>query len=124
MTFSTGGTASSSDYTTFGTTAVIPAGSTVWPITVAITDDNLVENSETLNVSLQLSTSNAAINALGGFSDAASNTILDNDGTASASVAASVATIVEGIGSGFVITLSSLSIVRRPSPTAWWDHLA
>src|SRR5207244_1728887 len=82
----------------------IPAGATSATITVPTTDDNLVEASETLSVTL-LSTSHPRITL--GATTVATGTINDND-TALVSISGSP-TVTEGANLTFTVTLSAAS---------------
>lgn len=107
VTYSITGTAQAgSDFNAITTTAVIPQGSTVWPISVTLLEDNIVENTESIILSLSPTTSNGAISPIGGFNDVATNFILDNEGTASVAVSASPITVTEGAPAAFSLSLS------------------
>src|SRR5207245_1371287 len=100
-----GGTATGgSDFTNTTTSVTIPAGATSATITVPSTDDNLVEASETLSVTL-LSTSHPRITLVA--TTAATGTINDND-TATVSISGTP-TVIEGADLIFTVTLSAPS---------------
>ncbi len=71
----TGTAVSGTDYTSIGTSVVVPANALTFDITVSPSDDLIVEGSETVIVTLTAATSNTLITASG----AATNTIADND---------------------------------------------
>ncbi|WP_421939882.1 Calx-beta domain-containing protein [Pedobacter sp.] len=82
--FIVGGTAASgTDYTSIGTSIVIPAEATSATLSVPVKDDNLVEGNETVILTMAAATSNTSITA---STTAATLNIADND-TATASIA-------------------------------------
>jgi gliding motility-associated-like protein len=105
--YSTGGTATSgTDYVALSGTATIPAGSNSITIPVTIIDDQLIENTETLVLTLN----GASGTSLTGFTATASATvnISDNDSTGNnvLSVVASAANAAEPSTNGaFTISL-------------------
>ncbi len=109
VTYNVSGDATSgTDYGAIATEAIIPAGTTSFPISVSISEDTIVENSETISLSLSAS-SNSSITIVPTLSSVASAIILDNDGTVTASVSPIASTITEGANSGFAISLSAVS---------------
>ncbi len=77
ITYTVSGTATSgTDYTTLSGTVTIPAGSTTATITIPVTDDAIVENAETVIVTL--SAISSGLPTLGATL-VATNTIADND---------------------------------------------
>ncbi|MEZ6151026.1 MAG: Calx-beta domain-containing protein [Pirellulaceae bacterium] len=103
-----GDATSGTDYGAISSTAIIPAGTTSLPISISITDDNIVENNETISLSLT-SSSNSSITIQPTLSSVASAVIVDNDGAVTASVTPIASTITEGASSGFLISLSAES---------------
>ena len=76
VSYTVAGTATSgTDYTSIGTSVVVPANTLTFDISIAPSDDLIVEGPETVIVTLTAATSNALITASG----SATNTIADND---------------------------------------------
>jgi gliding motility-associated-like protein/uncharacterized repeat protein (TIGR01451 family) len=106
VSYTVGGTAvAGSDYTALSGTVVIPAGSNSITLPVRVIDDALIENNETVIVTL----AGATAGSLGSFSATgeATVTITDNDGTANVlNVTASIANAAEPSTNGaFTISL-------------------
>ncbi|RPD39634.1 Calx-beta domain-containing protein [Chitinophaga barathri] len=58
VTYTTGGTATAgADYSTLGSTVVIPAGQTSVQVTVAVTDDDIIESAETVELTITAASS-------------------------------------------------------------------
>ncbi|WP_316736794.1 Calx-beta domain-containing protein [Pedobacter aquatilis] len=107
ITFSVGGTATSGvDYTSIGTTVTIPAGQSSVTLAVPVRDDNIVEGTETVVLTMVAATNNTAITA---NTSPVTLTIADND-TAIASIAPGVNGNESGPVNGtFIVTLSNPS---------------
>ncbi|WP_316829641.1 Calx-beta domain-containing protein [Pedobacter aquatilis] len=107
VTYSVGGTATSgTDYTSIGTSVTIPAGSTSATVTVPVKDDNLVEGTETVILTMAAATNNSAITA---STTPVTLNIADND-TAIATIAAGQNGNESGpINGTFIVTLSNPS---------------
>ncbi|MCZ4222600.1 Calx-beta domain-containing protein [Pedobacter rhodius] len=105
--YSVGGTASSgTDYTSIGTSVTIPAGSTTATVSVPVKDDNLVEGTETVVLTMAAATSNTSITA---STASVTLNIADND-TAIATIAAAQNGNETGPTNGtFTVTLSNAS---------------
>lgn len=86
--FSTSGTATSvADYTVLAATATIPAGQTFVDVPVPVLNDNLIESTETVILTLDsLGGSNSGVNLAGSPNQMASLNITDNDIAASIAV--------------------------------------
>ncbi|WP_231582729.1 Calx-beta domain-containing protein [Pedobacter sp. BMA] len=107
ITFAVIGTATSgADYTAFGTTVTIPAGATTATVTVPVLDDNIVEPTETVILTMAAATSNPSVTA---STTPATVNITDND-TSVASIAPGVNGSENGPVNGtFIVTLSNPS---------------
>ncbi|WP_167335410.1 Calx-beta domain-containing protein [Pedobacter kyungheensis] len=107
ITYAVGGTATSgTDYTAIGTTVIIPAGQTTATVIVPVINDNIAEGTETVILTMQATTNNAAITAV---ATPATVDITDDD-TAIASIAAGRNGAENGPVNGtFVLTLSNPS---------------
>ncbi|MCX2576362.1 Calx-beta domain-containing protein, partial [Pedobacter sandarakinus] len=102
ITFTISGTATAgADYSSLGTIIVIPAGQSSVTLPVIIQDDNFAELTETVILTMQAATNNAAITA---STAPVTITIADND---AATVAVNSITLVESAGSAnFTVTLT------------------
>ncbi|WP_412468438.1 Calx-beta domain-containing protein [Pedobacter sp. KLB.chiD] len=107
ITYSVNGTATSGlDYTSLGTTATIPAGQTTLVINVPVLNDNIVEGTETVTLTMATATGNSSITA---NSAPATVNITDND--------TAIATITPGnngnengpVNGTFMVTLNNPS---------------
>ncbi|SDD06159.1 Calx-beta domain-containing protein [Pedobacter soli] len=107
ITYAVGGTATSgTDYTAIGTTVIIPAGQTSATVMVPVINNNIAEGTETVILTMQATTNNAAITAV---TTPATVDITDDD-TAIASIAAGRNGAENGPVNGtFVLTLSNPS---------------
>nr|WP_316829064.1 Calx-beta domain-containing protein [Pedobacter miscanthi] len=107
ITYSVNGTATSGlDYTSIGTTVTIPAGQTTATVSVAVLNDNLVEGTEMVVLTMAAATSNPSITA---NTTPATVNISDND-TAIATIAPGISGNENGPVNGtFTVTLSNPS---------------
>src|SRR6185369_13480208 len=105
------GTASGTDYTSLGTSIVIPANTTSVTLNVTLLADVLVEGDETVIVTLTNVSGDPQISLDPDAADrTATVTISDTDDTAATSITASVATASEPSTSGqFTISLTNPS---------------
>ncbi len=118
LTYSVGGTATSgSDYTTLTGSVTIPANQTTADITVAISDDALLEASETISLTLTGFTASDADVSLG-TTVSNSATITDND-TATASLA--VTTQGNEAGTVSIVYTVTLSKANNTDATITFD---
>ncbi|WP_316801641.1 Calx-beta domain-containing protein [Pedobacter frigidisoli] len=102
----TGSATSGADYIAFGTTVTIPAGATTATVTVPVLDDNIVEPTETVILTMTAATSNPSVTA---STTPATVNITDND-TSVASIAPGVNGSENGPVNGtFIVTLSNPS---------------
>ncbi len=109
--YSISGTASNgTDYTTLTGSVIIPAGATSAPINIAVTDDPLVEQDETVILTLTSATNPKGTVTLGSENTATVN-ITDTD-TALVSISATDAIAAEDINNGqFTVSLTNPSDV-------------
>ncbi|KQM69470.1 hypothetical protein ASE74_05645 [Pedobacter sp. Leaf216] len=107
ITYSVTGTATSGlDYTSIGTTVTIPAGQTTATVSVPVLNDNLVEGTETVILTMAATTGNASITA---NTTPATVNITDND-TAIATITPGITGNENGPVNGtFTVTLSNPS---------------
>ena len=102
----TGDATPDSDYTAFSGSVTITAGLTTATIDVSVLDDNLLEDNETVTVTLQSVTSGDADISIGRRGNSDTITISDED-TAEVTIAANDATAAEPSNDGqFTVTLS------------------
>ncbi|WP_443943537.1 Calx-beta domain-containing protein [Pedobacter sp. AW1-32] len=107
VSFTVTGTATSAiDYTSLGTSVIIPAGQKTLVLPVTVIDDDIVEGQETVILTMAATTDNAVISA---STTAATVNIADDD-TATATIAAGVTGNENGPVNGtFIVTLSKVS---------------
>ncbi|SDX36077.1 Calx-beta domain-containing protein, partial [Lutibacter oricola] len=99
----TGTATATDDYTALTGTVTIPAGETSVTINVNVVNDNVLEASETVIVTLNSITSGDADASIDTNNDEATVTIADNN---SASLAVEDITVVEGNNAVFTVTLT------------------
>lgn len=110
ITYAVGGDATEGDdYVAIPTVTVVPAGTQSFNIPVTVNGDTLVENDETIQLSLS-SSSNPDVLIGPSLNDVAEATLLNDDGTAVVSVSTATDTITEGdTGTTDVVYTISLS---------------
>ena len=109
VSFTVGGTATEgTDYAAIGTSVTIPAGDTSAAIDVAVSDDTIIEDDETVIVTLGAVTSGDPDISVPG-SPSATVTITDNE-SATVALAATIANASEPTADGqFTVTLSGVT---------------
>lgn len=81
VTYTVGGTAGATDYTPLSGTATIAAGQNSVPLAIVVADDGLIENTETVIVTLSAATGATYTYTLSSTENTASADILDDDNT-------------------------------------------
>ena len=105
--FAVNGTATSgSDYTAIGTTVTIPAGQVTATVAVPVLDDNIVEPTETVVLTMVAATNNAAITA---STTPAMVSITDNDTSVATTTAGTNGSENGPVNGTFTVTLSNPS---------------
>ena len=107
ITYNVNGTAiSGTDYTSIGTSVIIPAGQTSATVNVPVIDDNLVEATETVVLTMVASTSNPSITA---STTAETINITDNDNAVTTITAGNNGSENGPANGTFTVTLSNPS---------------
>ena len=104
--YQVGGTATAADYTAPRGTLAIPAGAPTGTITISTRADDVLDDGETLVVTLTSATATEGVARLGEAAAITATTSITDGGMVTVSVAADAATVDEGQPASFTVTLS------------------